>query len=592
MRAIGQLATSHINFPISRGHGAIRKGAIVVFAAILMIMMLGMLAFSVDLGYMYTMDSQLQRSVDAAALAGAGALVDGQEEAQNKAVEYLVRNPVGNGALVSSNDNLEQKVAAFLSQHGNDMEVEMGHWDPDTRSLVISDDLPSTIRVTMTYPNNPLFFARFLGEEQFSITAESIATYQPRDIMVVLDFSASMNDDSEFKSMGTLGREWVESNLLQCYNDLGQPSYGNLVFQPKYAVVHGAPQNNAQEIPHVTVEYRRESVYVTSTKPLRHVRLEFHNGSTWNSGNISGSKYSGLYNGGNTSKRVVNVWVKSWENDDTFGYYGEKFDFEHNLTNTLQEALELDGVAYPYNSGSWTDYVNYCINSGTQNYDAGYRYQFGYMNLINYWLETKPKHSQTADLWKVSAQPVTAVKNAMDVFMDYIQEVDTNDRVGVTAYNYYDGDGKLESELTHDFASLVNIVQQRQAGHYHEYTNIGAGLEEARKHLEAEGRPGAFKMVVLMTDGKANWVNGGYNINGAAQYVLNEAQACANNGWPIITISLGAGADEELMGQVAEISKGGQHFNVPGGQSVAEYSAALMQVFRDIADARPLKIVK
>ena len=45
------------------------------------------------------------------------------------------------------------------------------------------------------------------------------------------------------------------------------------------------------------------------------------------------------------------------------------------------------------------------------------------------------------------------------------------------------------------------------------------------------------------------------------------------------------------MQSVADITDGA-HFNVPGGQAVSEYRAELLQVFRDIADARPLKLVQ
>ena len=91
-----------------------RGGAIIVLTAILMVLMMGMLAFSVDVGYMYTLESQLQRSVDAAALAGAGALVEGQDYAQDRVAEYLVRNPIGGKPVVSGNDGIESKIDEIL----------------------------------------------------------------------------------------------------------------------------------------------------------------------------------------------------------------------------------------------------------------------------------------------------------------------------------------------------------------------------------------------------------------------------------------------------------------------------------------------
>ena len=59
----------------------------------------------------------------------------------------------------------------------------------------------------------------------------------------------------------------------------------------------------------------------------------------------------------------------------------------------------------------------------------------------------------------------------------------------------------------------------------------------------------------------------------------------------ILTISLGADADKSLMDQIAEMTRG-IHFNIPGGQSVAEYSQDLRDVFKKIAAERPVKLVK
>ncbi len=73
--------------------------------------------------------------------------------------------------------------------------------------------------------------------------------------------------------------------------------------------------------------------------------------------------------------------------------------------------------------------------------------------------------------------------------------------------------------------------------------------------------------------------------------MLSEAYAAAALKFPIITISLGAGADVSLMNQVADITES-RTFNVPGGQSASAYRTGLFQVFREIADHRPLKLVQ
>ena len=50
--------------------------------------------------------------------------------------------------------------------------------------------------------------------------------------------------------------------------------------------------------------------------------------------------------------------------------------------------------------------------------------------------------------------------------------------------------------------------------------------------LEQNGRYGAFKMIVLMTDGQANWHNGGYDTTAARNHVLSEANAAKALNFP------------------------------------------------------------
>jgi hypothetical protein len=436
----------------------------------------------------------------------------------------------------------------------------------------------------MTYRNLPFFFARALGRNDFTLTSRAIAMYQPRDIMVVLDFSASMNDDSEFGAISQFGKDAILAGLQQMYEELGSPVYGNMTFDPQFIKLEGAdPQDGSQ--PKIYVEYRGGKVYVESSLALSNVVVRYSNGSVYTYQGLSGQ--TGTFGNGNV---ISKVWVKSGDNESGDGPgYGELFDFS-DFRSAAKIALGLSSVPYPYASGSWNTFIDYCKSNST-NKNAGFRYKIGYANLINYWLEQKPAANQTSDLWMVSAQPVTAVKEALDVFMEYVSVVETNDRVGLAIYDAADGNGKLESGLTTDFNYVADLARHRQAGHYHSYTNIGAGMETARLELQENGRTNAFKMIVLMTDGMANWHNGQYDTSAAYAHVLAEAQAAADLNIPIVAISLGAGADTSLMNSVAEITES-RHFNIPGGQAVADYREDLLQVFRDIAASRPLKLVK
>jgi len=400
--------------------------------------------------------------------------------AQSAAVQYVQNNNV-TGDLVPTSD----------------ITVEFGQWDDVSRTFVPSVDSPSAVRVFAEQNNRSLFFGRIFGHNTFNVEAAAIATFSPRDIVVVLDYSASMNDDSELAHISKLGQTAIEANLLEIYNELGAPTFGSMQWTPTYVA----------------------------------------------SDNV----------------------------------------------NTVMTALGLDSVAYPYPSGSWSDYINY-VKSNSNINNAGYRKRYGYLTLVNYWLERKPEFDQTPVLWQTSEQPITAVKDAFSVFLAFMQQVDTDDRVGLAVYTSDDGTGLLENGLTDNFQQIEDTSRQRQAGHYHSYTNISAGMQKARVELENNGRAGALRMIVLMTDGKANWHNNSYNPTAAVNNVRAEAQLAADNGFPIVTISLGADADAGLMQEAADIT-GGVHFNIPGGGSVETYEEDLKDVFREIADKRPLQLV-
>jgi Mg-chelatase subunit ChlD len=454
-----------------------RQGVIVVLSALFMILMVGMLAFSIDVGYIVTLRTEAQRAVDAGALAGAAWLGDDSSVAVQVARDYAQKNKVGSGPVLDSGLN-----------------VEVGIWNETSRTFVPTTESPTAIRVFGRQVDQPLFFGRVFRRERFDVAAEAVATYRPRDIMVVLDYSASMNDDSELKMISQIGRAEIEANLREIYGELGAPVFGNMQWQPV---------------------------------------------------NIAGT----------------NAFI--------------------------QQQLALNSVPYPYPAGSWNDYINYVKTAGSVS-SAGYRNRYGYLTLVNYWLESKPMFAETPDLWRTSEQPITAVKDGVSVFLAYMQEAKTDDHVGLAVYTATDGTATLESALTNDFQLIEDISRQRQAGHYDPYTNIGAGMEKARVELEQNGRPGALRMIVLMTDGVGNRPS---NETVARQYVLDEAQLAADAGFPIVTISLGAGADEGIMQEVADLT-GGVHFNIPGGQGVDSYEEELKDVFRKIADHRPLKLVK
>lgn len=563
-----------------------RRGAVLVLTALLMVFMMGLLALSVDVGYMMTVKTELKRAADAAALAGAVSLIEGTDSAQIKAFEFLARNPVGHENLMTDPD-WEERLTELLAQNGEKFKVEFGDWDESSREFIPSFVNPTAIRVLARHDGGPLFFSRVFGKDRFRIEAESIARYEPRDIVLVLDFSASMNDDSELRRISEFGesaRAAVEANLQQIYEELGSPQYGSLQFTPQYYTQVGKPPSTGCE-PQITVTFRSNDVYVVSTKDLSNVVLQFSDGTTQKFDGLKGKTGTFKGTGSNANKRIVRCWVKSGCNDSGEGPgYGERFE---DTNENIKTYFGLNNVPYPYPVGSWDEYINY-VKTSSFIQTAGYRKKYGYLTLVNYWLEQRCKANETPVLWQVSEQPVKQVKEAVDVFFDYLSEVDTGDRVSLVIYNSSDQTAVTEYNLTRDFETVKNTVWHRQAGHYDRYTNIGAGIKNGVDELLARGRPSTFKMIVLMTDGKANRPS---DESTGRTYALQQAQRAADHNIPILTLGLGLDADQALLEQIAEMTKG-QSFFVPGGMQVTNFRPELMQTFRTIANHRPVRLVK
>ncbi len=157
-----------------------RRGAVVVWAAFLLILMLAMAAFSLDVGYMMLTRAQLPRAADSAALAAAAEMYSGEDTATNEAIEFAgYHTAAGDPIAVADED------------------VVFGIWESGTRTFIPTPEVGNAVRVTTRRLNTPLFFGWALGSKEYSSAASATATVNPRDIVFVVDLSGSMNDDTE-----------------------------------------------------------------------------------------------------------------------------------------------------------------------------------------------------------------------------------------------------------------------------------------------------------------------------------------------------------------------------------------------------------
>ncbi len=194
-----------------------RRGAVGAWSAIMLVMLLGVAAFPIDMGFLWVLRDRLQATADASALAGASQLTTTPDPASVKAeaIAYAQKNmpPGGHGTVLA------------------DADVVLGHWhgkenhapgDPDLRTFVTNatgtaapaGETTNAVQVTTRRAEAngnaaPLFLAPLLGLSQADVVAQAIAV-MPYDLrpycVMALDPSAdraieilSSDTDSELE---------------------------------------------------------------------------------------------------------------------------------------------------------------------------------------------------------------------------------------------------------------------------------------------------------------------------------------------------------------------------------------------------------
>jgi hypothetical protein len=173
------------------------RGAIAPLTAILMLPILGMMAFSIDVGYMTLVKAELQNAADAAALAGA-------EKLQALYVQYYMPGQTQQVQIYSKattntrTPDCPMYVAEQYAQYnkaGNvniqvqDSDVTFSYSDGQTaaRTAIFPAYFPNTITVVTRRDatlNGPLslFFGSFFNVSSVSLTATASATIYAGDV--------------------------------------------------------------------------------------------------------------------------------------------------------------------------------------------------------------------------------------------------------------------------------------------------------------------------------------------------------------------------------------------------------------------------
>lgn len=126
------------------------RGVVAVQVAVVMSVLLGCAALTVDVGYIYNCRGEMQSVVDASALAGASGLPDSIGVANHRALEYAGRNAVAGSPL-------------SVDETG----VTIGYWNSASATFTPANGAelvsPNAVRVVGTRSGVELFFAGILG---------------------------------------------------------------------------------------------------------------------------------------------------------------------------------------------------------------------------------------------------------------------------------------------------------------------------------------------------------------------------------------------------------------------------------------------
>lgn len=160
-----------------------------------------------------------------------------------------------------------------------------------------------------------------------------------------------------------------------------------------------------------------------------------------------------------------------------------------------------------------------------------------------------------------------ALQNALAVFLSELDETPQEERVSLAVYST---EARLAQGITPDLQLVRDAFAQETPGGF---TAIGQGLDEGLTSIleDPAARPFALKSVIVMTDGRQN--------TGISPELV--APRAVEEGVTVHTITFSAGANQDLMAEVADIA-GGIHLH-------ADNDRELLEAFQTIA--RQLRVL-
>jgi len=596
-----------------------RKGVFLVLAAICLITAMIFVGMSVDLGMITVTKTRMQGAADAAALAATQEILAAVRLESWNSETGIDLDAVNKAAAADARAMAEYvaKINGFYLDPSAD--VEFGRRE-------LASDGVSSIETWGSGPYNavrvrirkddadqkasdarlPLIFAPAFGTKTQIITTTATAYIESRDIVCALDYSSSMNNDSNLlkDTVNRLGKSAIEKNLDAIWDSLVAsnvrfsndsatqkfPSSGFGLINSPIGVTSNSSNVSSEIIEALGLyspakQYYDKWTLVTVGTGNYYSKATTDNWRRYVSGPLAGQLQK------QTNKVGSYVTVPA---TTAPGYFPDILEScipfpQEGKKQSTGKLLGKPPVAS--SKAEWITYIDYVRTNKDLN-TYGYRKKYGSRTLCLYLMNFRASNFQSEDLWRTPHYPFHALKLGMDTYCNFLTDLSYGDRIGLVNYanvaqieSGLNDDGVSEkvdlggNNLTTEYSKISTIQMHKQSAHYSGNTAIGDGIVKAMELLNAEGRYGARKQILLMTDGLANVSPAGFSLpsswdwdelcdydgdgysdyttgSKSSQYALYQASLASESQIVIHTLCMGTLADVNLMKAIAHMTGG------------------------------------
>ena len=205
-----------------------RRGSVLPLVVLTLVAMCGFVALAIDLGLIAVAKTQCQNAADAGAMAGARSL-NGSAGTGNQAQNLGDVNTSGSSMWYAQTTAQANKVLTGAIPTAN-ITLTYGAWHYNTTSKLFVPEFPpvapdnyNLVQVDVSYAVQTNFAGvfKYLNpsfNSLVTVQAEAQAAHRPRDTAIVLDYSGSMNNESDLWNCEGYLDNGNEATSLNGYN--------------------------------------------------------------------------------------------------------------------------------------------------------------------------------------------------------------------------------------------------------------------------------------------------------------------------------------------------------------------------------------